>query len=206
MALYPVLPGRGWILNSTCGEETRPLPQICLTKNTLRFQKTGIVKKLRRLILHENKVQPIDNALPIKGSSRPTSATKSSIETKRCTRISRPPVRNLMKKVCYVFNVLWAFSIFDGRSIDNQLLVALNTIGSQQPHPTEATNKAATTLLDYMATYSDDRIIYRDSDMIVSNYADVDFHNETKGRIHFYLWKWHYATIEWSFSYHRADH
>ena len=43
--------------------------------------------------------------------------------------------------------------LFYGRAVDNKLLVAINTISSQQAQATEDTNKAITTLLDYLATY-----------------------------------------------------
>ena len=73
--------------------------------------------------------------------------------------------------------------LFYGRAVDNKLLVAINTISSQQAHATEDTNKAITTLLDYLATYPDDGILYRASDMILIAHSDSGFHNETKGRI-----------------------
>ena len=72
--------------------------------------------------------------------------------------------------------------LFYGRAVDNKLLVAINTISSQQAHATEDTNKAITTLLDYLATYPDNGIIYRASDMILAAHSDAGFHNETKGR------------------------
>ena len=63
-----------------------------------------------------------------------------------------------------------------------KLLVAINTISSQQTHATEVTNKAVTTLLDYLATYPDNGILYRASDMILAAHSDAGFHNESKGR------------------------
>jgi len=72
--------------------------------------------------------------------------------------------------------------LFYGRAVDNKLLVALNTIGSQQAQATDATNDTVAALLDYVATYPDDGILYRESDMILAAHADAGFHNETKGR------------------------
>ena len=72
--------------------------------------------------------------------------------------------------------------LFYGRAVDNKLLVAINTISSQQAHATEDTNKAITTLLDYLATYPDNGILYRASDMILAAHSNAGFHNETKGR------------------------
>ena len=65
---------------------------------------------------------------------------------------------------------------------DNKLLVALNAIGAQQASVTEATNEAVTTLLNYVATYPNDGILYRACDMVFAANADEGFHNETKGR------------------------
>ena len=70
--------------------------------------------------------------------------------------------------------------LFYGRAVDNKLLVAINTISSQQAHATEDTNKAITTLLDYLATYPDDGILYRASDMILAAHSDAGFHNARK--------------------------
>ena len=72
--------------------------------------------------------------------------------------------------------------LFYGRAVDNKLLVAINTISSQQAHATEDTNKAITTLLDYLATYPDNGILYCASDMILAAHSDAGFHNESKGR------------------------
>ena len=72
--------------------------------------------------------------------------------------------------------------LFYGRAVDNKLLVAINTISSQQAHATEDTNKAVATLLDYLATYPDNGILYRASDMILAAHSSAGFHNESKGR------------------------
>ena len=69
-----------------------------------------------------------------------------------------------------------------GRSVNNKLLVALSVIGSQQASATEDTNKAIHQLLDYCATYPDDGIIYRSSDMILAEHSDAGFNNETRAR------------------------
>ena len=67
-----------------------------------------------------------------------------------------------------------------GRTVNKNMLVALSEIGSQQASATEDTNKAIQQLLDYCATYSDDGIIYRSSDMIPAGPSDAGFNNETR--------------------------
>ena len=66
--------------------------------------------------------------------------------------------------------------------MNNKLLVALSAIGSQQASATEATNEAIHQLLDYCATYPDDGILYRSSDIVLAGHADAGFANETKSR------------------------
>ena len=61
-------------------------------------------------------------------------------------------------------------------------MVAINTIGTQQASAAEATNDAVHHLLDYLATYPDDGILYQSSDMILAAHSDAGFHNESKGR------------------------
>ena len=73
--------------------------------------------------------------------------------------------------------------LFYARAVDNKLLVAINAVGAQQASATEATNEAVATLLDYVATYPNDGLLYRASGMVLAAHADVGFHNETKGRI-----------------------
>ena len=66
--------------------------------------------------------------------------------------------------------------------MNNKLLVALSAIGSQQASATEDTNKEIHQLLDYCATYPDDGILYRSSDMILAGHSDAGFNNETRAR------------------------
>ena len=58
----------------------------------------------------------------------------------------------------------------------------LSTIGNQQTTATENTNMAITKLLDYVATYSDDGILFREIGMVLAAHADAGFPNETKAR------------------------
>ena len=69
-----------------------------------------------------------------------------------------------------------------GRAVNNKLLVALSIIGYQQASATEDTNKDIHQILDYCATYPDDGILYRSSDMILAGHSDAGFNNETIAR------------------------
>ena len=69
-----------------------------------------------------------------------------------------------------------------GQAVNNKLLVALSGIGSQQASATESTNDTIHQLLDYCATYPNDGILYRSSDMILAEHSDAGFANEKKSR------------------------
>ena len=53
--------------------------------------------------------------------------------------------------------------------------MVLSAIGSQQAAETEDTVAAIEQLLDYVATYPNDGILFRKSDMILAAHADVGF-------------------------------
>ena len=72
--------------------------------------------------------------------------------------------------------------LYYARAVDNKLLVALSAIGSQQAAATETTATAIEQVLDYVATYPDDGLIFRASSMHLAAHSDAGFNNETKGR------------------------
>ena len=78
-----------------------------------------------------------------------------------------------------------------GRATDNKLLVSLSAIGFQQASATKATGAAIDQLLDYVATYPNDGITYRASDMLLAAHADAGYLNKSKGRscagVHIFL-------------------
>jgi len=61
-------------------------------------------------------------------------------------------------------------------------LVALSAIAARQSCATVPTEQAVHLLLDYVATYPADGIVYRSSDMILCTHADAGFLNETNSR------------------------
>ena len=72
--------------------------------------------------------------------------------------------------------------LYYGRAVDNKLLPALSAIGAQQAAATENTNKAVAQLLDYVATYPADGIVYRASGMKLCAHSDAAYANESKSR------------------------
>jgi hypothetical protein len=73
--------------------------------------------------------------------------------------------------------------LYYARAVDNKLLVALSAIPARhQAYATIATEQAVHLLLDYVATYPADGIVYRSSDMILCAHIDAGFLNETNSR------------------------
>ena len=56
------------------------------------------------------------------------------------------------------------------------------TIGAQQAEETKETEAAIEQLMDYVATYPDDGLLFRKSDRILAAHADALFLNEPKDR------------------------
>ena len=75
--------------------------------------------------------------------------------------------------------------------MDNKLLVALNAIASCPSKATVHTEQLVHTPLDYVATYPNDGIIYRASNMVLCAHVDTSYLNETKSHsragAHIYL-------------------
>ena len=68
--------------------------------------------------------------------------------------------------------------LYLGRSVNNKLLVSLSAIGAQKAAATEETKDSIEQFLDYVATYPDDSILFRKSDMILAAHADAGFLNK----------------------------
>ena len=73
--------------------------------------------------------------------------------------------------------------LYYARAVDNKLVVALSAIVYQQAVSTEDTAKAIKHLLDYVAAYPNNGIIYHSINMILADHYGAGFHNESKGRI-----------------------
>jgi hypothetical protein len=77
------------------------------------------------------------------------------------------------------------------RAVKNKLLIALNAISTRQAKATITTEQAVHLLLEYVATYPNDGIVYQASNMIICAHADAGFLNKTKSRsragVHIYL-------------------
>ena len=72
--------------------------------------------------------------------------------------------------------------LYYDRAVHNRLLVGLSAIGTQQAAATEQTAAAIDQILYYIATYPNNGITYRASDMILAAHSDDGFNNESKAR------------------------
>ena len=63
-------------------------------------------------------------------------------------------------------------------SVNKKLIVSFSAIVTQQAAETKEKADAIEQLLEYVATYPDDDIIFRNSDMILAAHADSGFLNK----------------------------
>ena len=100
--------------------------------------------------------------------------------------------------------------LFYGRAVDNKLLVTLNSIGTQQAAATEATNEAVNQMLDYLATYPNDGIVYRSSNMILAAHSNASSHNDPRDAVDqgpvFSLRRRPDPMVEWTYIFNRPSY
>jgi hypothetical protein len=72
--------------------------------------------------------------------------------------------------------------LYYARAVDSIMLVALSDLASAQAQQTEATNLAATQLLDYCATHLEASIRYCASEMALHIHSDASYLSVPKGR------------------------
>ena len=72
--------------------------------------------------------------------------------------------------------------LFYARAIDNNLLMGLNSIASQQENATDRTAALVTHMLNYCATFPDAVLTFNASDMILHIQSDASFLSETKAK------------------------
>ncbi len=81
--------------------------------------------------------------------------------------------------------------LYYARAVNNKLLIALSAIPARQAKATIATEQAVNLLLDYVATYPNDGIVYCASNMILCAHADAGYLNKTnscsRAGAHIYL-------------------
>ena len=65
--------------------------------------------------------------------------------------------------------------LYYARTVDSILLVALNTIGSQQSKATKKTQNAVTHLLQYCASNPDATVRYHESDVVLHVHSDASY-------------------------------
>ena len=75
---------------------------------------------------------------------------------------------------------IFGMVLYHARAVNNKLLTNLSSIGSEQAKATQATNKAANHLLEYLATYPNDGITYRFSNMVLATHSNAAHLNETR--------------------------
>lgn len=72
--------------------------------------------------------------------------------------------------------------LYYARAVDNKLLVALSDIKQEQSKATELTQSDVKQLLDYVATYPNDGIVYQASDMVLAAHSNALYLNASNAR------------------------
>ena len=103
-------------------------------------------------------------------------ATQQLVQT---TDTSKPLNEKGIKRIQGIVGAL----LYVGGAVNNKLLVALSAIGSQQAAAPDNTAAAIEQLLNYVATYPNDGILFGKSYMILAVHADAGFLNKSRARI-----------------------
>ena len=140
---------------------------------TVTLSMPGYVEKMLRNFNHPKPTKPQDSPHPApprkygKAAQDPIDDdTTAPLDAKRTRRIQQ----------------IVGAGLYYGRAVDNTILTALSSIGSEQAKPTESTEKRAYQLLDYLATHPNAKIQFRASDMILNIHSDASYLSETKAR------------------------
>ena len=117
--------------------------------------------------------------------TRPTYGATKQLATPLDTSLPIPEERKLK-----IQQIIGSF-LFYARSVDCNMLPALNTLADQQSNPTENTEAAITQFLDYATTNPSEIIQYKYSDMILNIDSDASYLSEPWARSctrgHYYL-------------------
>ena len=90
-----------------------------------------------------------------------------------------PPLDAASVKYC---QVVIGSLLYYGRAVNNKLLMTLSAIGACQASATENTRTEINKLLNHCATYPNDGITYRASNMVLAAHSDASFLTEPKSR------------------------
>ena len=143
------------------------------TKRTCRLPMDGYIDKL---LIKYNRTIPTKPQLSPHRHREIVFGAKEQLTQEEDTSLALDATG--IKRVQAIVGAL----LYYARAVDNKLLVALSTISGHQAAATKKTNKAVNQLLDYCATYPNNGILYRSSDMILCAHSDAGFQNESRGR------------------------
>jgi hypothetical protein len=112
---------------------------------------------------------------------------------------------------CHVQEILRSL-LYYARAVNNKLLNTLSAIAARQAKATVATEKAVDLLLDYVASYPNDGIVYHATNMILCAHADAGFLNKTNqllqqsGSSHLLFGRQSVSSIEWCHPIYCPNH
>jgi hypothetical protein len=115
-------------------------------------------------------------------NSLPTNAYPSTYDAKTQLTLESDTSELLDDSCKHCIHKIVGSLLYYARAVNNKLLVALSAIAARQAKATVATEQAVHLLLGYVATYPNDGIVYRASNMILCAHSDAGFLNELQSR------------------------
>ena len=118
-------------------------------------------------------------------------------------KLNNGGIKHVQAIIGALFYYVWA--------VHNILLVDLSAIGAEQAAATEQNKVVIDQILDYVATYANDRITYRSIEMILAAHFDTESNNESTARscsgAHIYIFrKRPNARVERTYPHNCPDH
>ena len=128
------------------------------------------------LLFHEGHKPPAKPQLPPYQHHEIVYGAKQQLAPDNNTspRLDKTGIKRVQRIVGALIYYAWA--------VDNKLLVSLSAIGYQQAAATANTAAAVHQLLDYVATYLADGLVFRASGMTLAAHANAGFNNKSRSR------------------------
>ena len=135
------------------------------SKGWVDISMPNYVQKTLTKLNHPKPIKPIN--APHKWS------TPAYTKTPQIAPTDTTPLLNAERKI-RIEKIVGSF-LYYARAIDSSILPALSEISGLQAHPTEATEKKANMLLDYLSSNSEAKLRYHVSDMILHVNSDAAY-------------------------------
>jgi hypothetical protein len=143
------------------------------TKRIVECDMPGYVEAALHKFQHANPSRPQDSPYPWVAPTY--GANSQEMPIPQTYPLLEQPQQNQLQQIVGTF-------LYYARAIDNTMLMALNSLASQQNKGTEHTAKQITQFLNYCATHPNASISFHKSDMVLHFYSDASYLSEPEAR------------------------